>query len=239
VVPLRWAFRKDRIKHDPTKGLIFFSGKTGERKILTPDLAASIFNQEWSDERCKLANMTAMITGLRAGELQGLLYEDLGDSCLLVRHSWNRVDKLKTTKTNSERVVQLPFPSVMASLKDLASLNPHGTGNDSYVFWSSLSANKPMEQKLFLSGLRASLVFAGLNETSARCFTFHAWRHFFTTYMRSKLDDKLLQSQTGHKTIFMLNRYSDHVLSRDREKIREAQVEVFSDLLPSDNGHLM
>jgi integrase len=70
--------------------------------------------------------MTAMATGLRAGELQGLMAGDLGDGCLLVRHSWNRYDKPKTTKNNEERVVQLPFPSVMDSLKYTASLNPHG-----------------------------------------------------------------------------------------------------------------
>jgi len=233
TVPLRWAFRKGKINQDITKGLILFSGKYGERKILTPELAASIFNQEWPDERCKLANMTAMVTGLRAGELQGLLYEDLSDGCLLVRHSWNCIDKLKVPKTNSERVVELPFPFVLDSLKYMASLNPHGVGNKSYVFWSSHSANKPMEQKLFITGLRNSIVASGLSEAAAKGFTFHSWRHFFTSYMRKKIEDKLLQSQTGHKTIPMLERYSAHILPGDRDKIREAQKEVFSSILPS------
>jgi len=103
TVPLRWAYRKEKIGQDITRGLILFSKKSGERQILTPQLAASIFKQEWPDERCKIANMTAMVTGLRAGELQGLRAGDLGEGFLLVRHSWNRYDKLKTTKTNEER----------------------------------------------------------------------------------------------------------------------------------------
>lgn len=233
TIPLRWAYRKGKTNQDITQGLIFFSNRSGERKILTPKLAASIFSQEWADERSKVANMTAMVTGLRAGELQGLRACDLGDDCLLIRHSWNRLDKLKTTKNNTERVVEMPFPLVLQSLKYIASLNPHGAGNDSYVFWASLSTNKPMEQKLFASGLRKSLIASGLSETESREFTFHGWRHFFTSYMRKKVEDKLLQSQTGHKTIPMLERYSAHILPGDRDKIREAQREVFSSLLPS------
>jgi integrase len=233
TVPLRWAFRKGKINQDITKGLILFSGRVGERQILTPELAAGIFAQDWPDERCKLANMTAMVTGLRAGELQGLLYEDLGDNCLLVRHSWNRFDKLKVPKTNSERVVELPFPSVLNSLKYLASLNPHGVNNNSYVFWSSLSSNKPMEQIRFVCGLRAALRSSGVSDAVAKRFSFHGWRHFFTTYMRKKIEDKLLQTQTGHKTIPMLEHYSAHLIPGDRDNIREAQREVFSSLLPS------
>jgi integrase len=233
VVALRWAYKKRKIETDVTRDLVFFSNKTGERPILTPELAAAVFSQEWPDERSKVANMAAMVTGLRAGELQGLQAGDLGDGCLAVRHSWNRCDKLKTTKTNSERVVELPFPLVLQSLRYIASLNPHGCGPDSFVFWSSLSPNKPMEQKLFLSGLRSSLQASGLSESAALRFSFHGWRHFFTTYMRPKVEDKLLQSQTGHNTLKMIDRYSDHILPGDRDKIREAQVKVFSPLLPS------
>jgi len=234
TIPLRWAHRKGKIGQDVTRGLMLFSGKSAERAILNPQLVASIFSQQWADERSKIANMTAMVTGLRAGELQGLRFGDLGDECLMVRHSWNHVDKLKTTKNNEERIVELPFPLVLESLRYIASLNPHGVSNDSFVFWAIRSANKPMEQKLFLSGLRCSLEASGLSKAVAKGFTFHGWRHFFTTYMRKKIEDKLLQSQTGHKTITMLDRYSAHQRSGDRDKIREAQVEVFSALLPSD-----
>jgi integrase len=233
-IPLRWAYRKGKIGQDITRGIMLFSSKSAERQIFTPELTAAIFSQEWADERSKVANMTAMVTGLRAGELQGLRTGDLGDDFLLISHSWNRYDKLKPTKNNCERVVELPFPSLLQSLKYVASLNPHGTSNDSFVFWASLTANKPMERKLFLEGLRNSLIASGLSETEAKGFCFHSWRHFFTTYMRPKLNDKLLQSQTGHKTIPMLERYSAHLIPGDRDKIREAQRTVFSSLLPSE-----
>ena len=233
TIPLRWAYRKGKIGQDVTRGLILFSGKSRERAILTPQLAASVFSQEWADERCKVANMTAMVTGLRAGELQGLRVCDIGDGCLMVRHSWNSCDKLKTTKNNEERIVELPFPLVLQSLRYIASINPHGVSNDSFVFWASRSANKPMEQKLFRTGLRDTLKVSGVDRATAKGFSFHGWRHFFTTYMRKKVEDKLLQSQTGHKALPMLEHYSAHRLPGDRDKIRDAQIEVFSSLLPS------
>jgi len=229
TIPLRWAYRKEKIAQDITRSLVHFSGKFKERIILTPEMAASVFSQNWEDERCKIANITAMVTGLRAGELQGLRTEDIGEDCLFIRHSWNPTDKLKTTKNNEGRVVEVPFPSVLNSLRYVASLNPHGASNESYVFWAGLYADKPMEQRLFIRALRHKLKALGIE---AKDFTFHGWRHFFTTYMRNKIEDKLLQSQTGHKTISMLERYSAHQRTKDRDKIREAQREVFSSLLP-------
>jgi hypothetical protein len=53
--------------------------------------------------------------------------------------------------------------------------------------------------------------------------------------MRNKVEDKLLQSQTGHKTLSMLERYSAHRLCGDQDKIREAQLDVFSSLLPNED----
>jgi len=232
AIPLRWAYRKGKINNDITRGLVMFSKKTAMRQILTPQLVASIFNQVWDNQRSKVANIVSMVTGIRAGELQGLQYCDLGNDCLYIRHSWNPHDKLKTPKNNCERIVVLP-PCVLLSLKCIAELNPHGVNNNSFVFWASISPDKPMEQKLFTTGLRKSLIASGLNKSVANSFTFHAWRHFFTSYMRNKLEDKLLQSQTGHKTKAMLDWYSAHLLPGDSDKIREAQREVFSLLLPS------
>jgi integrase len=70
-----------------------------------------------------------------------------------------------------------------------------------------------------------------MNTDSAKVYTFHGWRHFFTAYMRPRIDEKLLQKQTGHKTLLMLEHYSDHVLDGDRERILQAQRETFGALI--------
>jgi integrase len=73
-----------------------------------------------------------------------------------------------------------------------------------------------------------------MSEKAAKVFTFHGWRHYFTTYMRKKVDEKVLQKQTGHKTLEMLDHYSNHELADDREQLRLAQVETFGALIPAD-----
>jgi len=232
TIALKRAFRKGKISKDITAGIMFFSGSMKERLILTPKLASGLFTIEWSDERSKIANMLSMVTGLRLGEILGLQYGDLGNDYINVKRSWNQTDKIKTTKNNKPRIVEVTFPYVIDILKELAGLNPHSCNSDSFIFWADRLSNKPMERKIIIDGLRKSLVACGLNEDDAKKYTFHGWRHFYTTYMRGKLDDKLLQSQTGHLSIEMLSHYSAHLRDGDRKKIRKVQREVFASLLP-------
>jgi hypothetical protein len=62
---------------------------------------------------------------------------------------------------------------------------------------------------------------------------------YFTAYMREKVNEKLLQQQTGHKTLVMLNHYAGHKIAGDRERIRQAQIETFGNLLPATSGAVM
>jgi integrase len=234
TLPLSWAFHKEIIDRNLTAGITWFSGTSQERQILSPEQAAAVFKVEWKDERAKLANMLAMVTGMRAGEIQGLRVQDLGKDCLYIRHSWNRMDGLKTTKNNETRTVEVPFPSLLKDLFNLARRNPHIQSMDGYVFWAEKSPDKPMEQDIFLRDLKSALVKIGMSKESVKFYTFHGWRHYFTSYMRDRVNEKLLQKHVGHKTLQMLNHYSGHIISGDRERIRQAQLEVFSGLLPDN-----
>jgi integrase len=239
TIALSWAFNKEIIDRDVTGGITWFSGKSAERQILTPELARAVFQVQWTDDRAKLANMLAMVTGMRAGEIQGLRVQDLGQDCLYIRHSWNGADGLKSTKTNESRVAEVPFPALMRDLLTLAANNPHGQSMDGYVFWAERKPDKPMEQHIFNRSLREALILTGMSEKSAKVYTFHGWRHYFTSCMRERVNEKLLQRQTGHKTLVMLDHYSGHRLAGDREKIREAQIETFGGLLPEVTGAVM
>jgi integrase len=208
TIPLKWAFHKEMIGRDITAGITWFAGKAAERQILTPELAAAVFRVEWADPRTRLANLTAAVTGMRAGELQGLRVQDLGRDCLYIRHSWNCRDGLKSTKNNEERLVEV-FPELIRELLNLAQSNPHGASLNSYVFWAELSPDKPIEGKLFIRDMRKALVTAGVSKETAKTYCFHGWRHTYSTYMRERINDKLLQSQTGHKTIWLITIYGE------------------------------
>jgi integrase len=58
--------------------------------------------------------------------------------------------------------------------------------------------------------LEGGLIQIGFPKDDVAKYPFHGWRHFYIAYMISKLDKKLLKSQTGHKTDVMLAHYGDH-----------------------------
>ena len=230
--PLRWAYARRYIDFDPTMGHLLFSEEEKKRHILTPAVAGAIFKIEWNEERAKIANLLASITGMRSGEIMALKLKDIGADCLYVQNAWNYVDKLKTTKNNKARKVEIGFPYVINKLIEAAKQNPWGCSPDSYVFWSDFHAEQPMQGYFFLNGLREALIRIGFTESQAKNYDFHGWRHFFTSYMVKKLDRKLLKSQTGHLTDDMIEHYSDHETVGDRELIQEKQRETFAGLIP-------
>jgi integrase len=198
---------------------------------LTPTAAGALFRAQWKDARSKTANLLAAVTGMRQGEILALRIQDLGKDCLYVRHSWRKRDRLKTTKNNEGRVVEMPFSSLMQELIETAGQNPHGAGPESFVFWSEHKPDIPMCGDICRDGLRDTLQKIGYTETQAKAYRFHDWRHYYTSYMIDKVTEKLLQKQTGHKTLVMLKRYGGHLVAGDRERVREAQVEAFGGLV--------
>jgi integrase len=233
IKPLRWAFSKGIIETDPTRGHIMFSGEQQKRNILTPTAAASVFRANWKDERARLANLLAAITGMRIGEILALRFQDIGPNCLFVRGAWNKLDGVKLPKTNETRTVELPFPDIIKGLIEQAKQNPWGNAPDNFVFWALTRNDQPMQgQRIFINGLREALEQVGFTKDEAKKYMFHGWRHFYTSYMIRKLDKKLLKSQTGHKTDIMLEHYGDHTIEGDRELIQTTQKETFAGLLP-------
>ncbi len=220
----KWARSKGIIDADLFSDIIFFSGKNAERQILTPELVQAVFSIEWNDKRAKLANMLSMCTGLRAGEIQALQMQDLGQDRLYIKHSWNMQDGLKCTKNGESRIAYLPFPNIVNALKELAESNPYGQGMNGYVFWATIP-DKPMESKTWLYELRQALKKIGVQNPEK--YTFHAWRHFFSTYMYAKVNQKTLQRQTGHKTAIMLEHYAGHEVADEIEKLETAQIQTF------------
>lgn len=224
----KWAKTNGLIDADLFSNIIFFSGKNTQREILTPELTEAVFSTAWNNERAKLANLLSMCTGLRAGEIQALRLKDLGKDRLYINHSWNSLEGLKSTKNGETRTVYLPFPQIINALKELAEANPYKQGLDGFVFWASIP-DKPMEAKTWLLELRQALKNIGVEE--AEKYTFHSWRHYYSSYMIERVNQKILQKQTGHKTMAMLEHYADHEIKGDIELVENAQIEKFGKIV--------
>lgn len=78
VIAFKWAYNNELTEHNCFEGLTFCALTHKKREVLTPEQAALIFSQEWDSPYSKLANLTAMMTGMRAGEIQALRLEDIG-----------------------------------------------------------------------------------------------------------------------------------------------------------------
>lgn len=229
LTPLKWAYNNELLCRDLSRGWIMYKAEYKKRSILTMEMARSVFRVEWGNNMARLASMLSMCTGMRCGEILALTVDDLGENCIYVRHSYNMKDGLKSTKNGEERTVFVYFPYIMEQLRILAETNPYKNGAG-FIFWGLLP-DKPIDCNVFRKFFRRALVAAGMSQEDAKKMTFHAWRHFYTTYMADKVNQKALQSQTGHKTQIMLEHYADHQTREDALVIMNAQAEVFGAVL--------
>lgn len=228
---LKWAYNDEMLERDITAGIVSFSGESKKRKILTKEVAELLFSMKWSDEKAELANLVSMLTGMRAGEVLALRKQDLGKNCIYVNHSWNRKEGLKTPKNGEVRVVFFPFENITRKMLELVSLNPIGDKMDSFIFWASYTPDHPMDIKKLLTSLQQQLRIIGFSEKESKEYCFHSWRHFYTANMSDKINQRALQSQTGHKTTIMLEHYSNHQLESDAKNIGNAQIEMFGNIV--------
>jgi integrase len=228
---LNWAYHEGMIPSDPTAGITRFSGKAEKRGVLTPEEAPAVFSVPWTDHRAYAANLLACTTGLRAGEIQALRWEDIGERVLNVKHSWSVMDGMKTPKNGEERKVPL-LPEVREKLLGLSRKNPHGeTG---FIFYG-FQPEKPMDSNIFLEGLKEACTAAGIN-AEERGIVFHSWRHYYAARMTDRMSADQISRITGHKTKEIFEHYADHVTDQNLEEVGAIAAETFGNILQFQRG---
>jgi integrase len=253
VKALRYAYVNGYISADPTRALMGYSSKSKKPGVLTPEEAMALFQLPWGDNKAILANLTAMTTGLRVGEILGLKMEDIGDEHLFIEHSFSQIDGLKSTKTEEPRTVPI-LPQIRDALIKLGQQNPHGNG---YVFYCE-KPDQPWYPQGPLLQLKKMLVRLrmgdAVNETDLakrqeakqeaiaywkkRNVHFHSWRHFYSARMADRLDARKVMLATGHKTEAVFKSYADHALSQQLQEVAVVADELFQPILPSDEGKI-
>jgi integrase len=192
------------------------------RDLFNPDN----FDKIWrGDTRQYVVNIFAASTGVRMGEVRGLLREKVYDDYISIHHKWTDKYGLADPKVKSFR--DIPVPSRTSEcLHNLMKLSPYQNPGD-FVFWGDLNRERPMSDTVIRRRLYYALNCIGITEEerNIRGLDFHSWRHVFNTMHRGRIPDYKLQRVTGHRTQQMTERYTN--LSRaDYRDVLQIQEQV-------------
>jgi integrase len=171
-------------------------------------------------------NLLASQSGMRLGEIQALLKENVYADHIDIKHSWDRIYGIKGTKTNKPR--QVPISSELyGMLSKLAAAQTEGD----YVF-SACNGTAPVDHSIVYKWFKRALGHIGIDEAKRkeRNLSFHSWLSYAATkweqlpYVNSQLrangvPDSIVQSITGHSDLKMSEKYT-HVQLEDMDEAR-------------------
>ena len=221
-VPLRWAVTMGMLPYDPAGTVRPVHDKPAKRQIFELAEYQKLFAVDWPDARYKAACLLASVTGMRMGEVRGLLVKNLhlDKSRLDVVTSWQDAEGLKPPKWDSERIgVDLP-ENVVSALRELLDGHRWGVEPDHFVFFGIESPAVPIGKRGLDHALRNAMTAAKL--PGGR--TFHCFRHSLVSHA-SDLSAAGLREFIGHRQESTTEGYQ-HVTDRDRDAMREIQAKI-------------
>lgn len=232
VIAMNWAHQKHKTQvsgfNDIPK---IATGKPKKKEILRPEQVKKLFEIPWDNNMCRLANLLAMYTGMRAGEVQALRVCDIHENYIWIAHSWDDHLGLKSPKNGEERPVPIS-KELRDSLLNMATFNPRYTTDkeNSFVFFG-LTGEKPVSQRGFNKFLQRALGETGYIDP--RKIGFHCWRHGFCTQTQSVVhDDRMIREVSGHKSVDVFNHYADHLEMMDTiNTMGDAAQKLFGDIV--------
>jgi len=232
--PLKEAARLGLIESNPAARIVKLAIQKREKGIPKEDELRAVLSLPNIDLRIQAAMELGAVCGLRLGEIQALKMEDIENDILHVRHSWSKMDGLKTTKTGKDRIV--PLPEVVK--RDLIALSEESPyGSQGFLMYGLLH-DSPLDCRVIERGFDEALVRVSLGDSygtaardekdaalaswKARNITFHSLRHFANAHLRGAVSDETLRKLTGHTTEEMTNHY-DHTTEADLKALALAQ----------------
>lgn len=201
-----YALKCHDIEDNPMEYIELFALMSAEKGILSNEELKSLFCGDvlalWGSMPHFVLNLTAVLTGMRLGELLALRFLDVQPSFITVSHSWNAMDQLKTTKNGKTR--RIPIPEELYPL--LHSLDKKGD-KTGFIFAYS---DKPMDHKTVYRYFYNALEKIGIDRQSRHMkrISFHSYRHCFNTKLLERgIPPETVRLLTGHSA-GMTARYS-------------------------------
>lgn len=165
-----------------------------------------------SDERWRMITMTALLTGLRQGELLGLKWTDIDwyNRQVYVQRSFTSGHFYQPKTKYSRRKVDIPG-ALISELKRWKLACPKGELD---LVFPNLTGNPEMAPNLLYRGFYPALRRAGLRQ-----IRFHDLRHTYASLLIANGEHpKYIQSQLGHSSI-------------------RVTLDIYGHLMKETNGH--
>jgi integrase len=139
----------------------------------------------------RVAVTIASYTGLSLGELQGLQWQDIGDSELKVQRTiWHGIEGEPKTKARKDSIPLLPI--VVTALAEHRTANPGTT----WVFQRPYGG-RPLDMANLGTAIKTTL-----KDTEARWHGWHALRRGFATRLHEAgVQDRIIQALMRHSSL--------------------------------------
>ena len=221
------AVRRDILKEDVSRKVLLLKKTDFTRGILPHETVHKIFDESnipeyWPNIKCYYANLLSACTGMRMGEVRGLRFSDLGKGMVSITRQFHA--KFGVTDTKNHRSREIPLPQTLID----TLLIMERKSDEEFVFSSIHNNGDPIHPTSISRALTAALVKAGMKEEDikAKNITFHSWRHYFNTVMRSNnVSDSKLRAMTGHQSTTMTDHYT-HYAAKDLLEIENVQTQI-------------
>jgi len=233
TLPLKWAYNEKIISENICEGLSRFSAPGRKRDILSDsEMSALADYKYWRSLRGYTAFMLASTSGMRNSEIRALQLKDIGKNLIYIKKSHNNKDGIKKPKNGEERTVYL-IPELKDLIKQLLTENPYNEskGIESYyqrqfIFYSDNNMYSPCDICLFPEALKTAIKNAGI-DTTGRYIDFHSLRHYCSTKWANCTGDlRQAAKVTGHKTLNMAAKYSDHTTESEMIEMGETAAKI-------------
>jgi integrase len=218
----RWASRNPVANVDVPRAPVY-----AEIRYLTSDEVWALVDAAcpgYHQQLDRAMYVTAAMSGLRVGELQGLDWRgiDFVHSRIRVRRTWDRKAKLFTTPKSRRSERAVPMPDVVAGELERLLRDYHpdvvDPDPDGLVFGDPRTG-EPLGWRMMYERLRAALTAARLDPA----FGFHSLRHSYGTALAAQgVPMRTLQEWMGHKDIQTTQRYADYCPNPAERDVVEA-----------------
>ncbi|KRM10174.1 tyrosine-type recombinase/integrase [Paucilactobacillus suebicus] len=224
------------IKKDFVAGTNMVFNRANTRKVdyLNIDeltkLSNYLFKTRNHNFTSKYMILTALLTGMRPGEIGGLKWKDINFNfkTITISQSWNEQTKdfepLKNESSHRTIRVDEWLLELLSELKNnhkLVFVNQYGT------IPTSAAVNKVLRQSLNVLGIKR------------RGFHFHSCRHSHVAYLLSKgIDLYAISKRLGHSDIGITSKIYSYMIDEYKAVTDEKIVTALDSLIPKDDSYV-